>query len=182
MLDEDLPLGCQYCDKRFPSQRSLSQHERGAHQPQVSEREARQAGPSSRYWSAEEEERFLEGVKRHGISSNAKIAGVVGTRTAQQVRAHKTTFLRKAPEWKGYVPPGPVAEEPTASPEPSNPPAAEHTTPPVVRVVQHSRHTGCTGEPGLHGQQRVGTIPGGQPSSLLPSGRPCSWWYWIPSW
>ena len=43
MLDEDLPLGCRYCDKRFPSQRSLSQHERGAHQPQVSEREAEKA-------------------------------------------------------------------------------------------------------------------------------------------
>eukprot|EP00184_Porphyridium_aerugineum_P006423 CAMPEP_0184694388 /NCGR_PEP_ID=MMETSP0313-20130426/2374_1 /TAXON_ID=2792 /ORGANISM="Porphyridium aerugineum, Strain SAG 1380-2" /LENGTH=607 /DNA_ID=CAMNT_0027152679 /DNA_START=279 /DNA_END=2102 /DNA_ORIENTATION=+ len=53
----------------------------------------------SRYWTAAEHERFLEGLRKFGTKNFAMIAQYVGTRTTQQVRSHAQKFeLRLAKE------------------------------------------------------------------------------------
>jgi len=55
----------------------------------------RQPAPAPRYWSEEEHERFLEGLKMFGDSDHFAIANLVGTRSPRQVRSHSQKFFKK---------------------------------------------------------------------------------------
>jgi len=48
--------------------------------------------PQSRYWTAEEHERFIEAVKRYGPKDVKAIAQFVGTRNPTQVRTHAQKY------------------------------------------------------------------------------------------
>jgi len=71
--------------------------------------------PQSRYWTAEEHERFIEAVKRYGSKDVKAIAQYVGTRNPTQVRTHAQKYYlrlererkrREDPENAGNSPPG----------------------------------------------------------------------------
>ncbi len=49
----------------------------------------------SRYWTADEHERFLAAIKTCGAKSYNRIAELVGTRNARQVRTHAQKFQKK---------------------------------------------------------------------------------------
>ncbi|EKX34435.1 hypothetical protein GUITHDRAFT_147214 [Guillardia theta CCMP2712] len=55
----------------------------------------------SRYWTAQEHQRFLEGLKVHGQRNFKAIAGYVGTRTSTQVKTHAQKFFQKMARQKG---------------------------------------------------------------------------------
>mmetsp|Transcript_10003 Transcript_10003/g.26680 ORF Transcript_10003/g.26680 Transcript_10003/m.26680 type:complete len:368 (+) Transcript_10003:136-1239(+) len=47
---------------------------------------------TSRYWSPDEHERFLEALQKFGVRGYSNIAAFVGTRTPRQVRTHAQKF------------------------------------------------------------------------------------------
>lgn len=49
----------------------------------------------SRYWTADEHERFLAAIKTCGAKNYVRIAELVGTRNAKQVRTHAQKFQKK---------------------------------------------------------------------------------------
>ena len=48
-------------------------------------------------WSAEENERFLEGLRRHGEKGIKEIAEYIGSRNSAQVRSHLQKYKLKNP-------------------------------------------------------------------------------------
>uniref|UniRef100_A0A7S4NE03 HTH myb-type domain-containing protein n=1 Tax=Guillardia theta TaxID=55529 RepID=A0A7S4NE03_GUITH len=49
----------------------------------------------SRYWTAQEHQRFLDGLKVHGQRNFKAIATLVGTRTSTQVKTHAQKYFQK---------------------------------------------------------------------------------------
>lgn len=50
---------------------------------------------TSRYWSEDEHQKFLEAVEKFGIKNSKSIAEHVGSRTATQVRTHAQKYYKK---------------------------------------------------------------------------------------
>ena len=93
-------FNCEFCDERFPSKWSVSQHVRNQHASEASDRRTTEAAQRpTRQWLDLEDLLFLEALKEHGPSSNVVIARVIGTKTAKQVDIHKRIFLRDHPNW-----------------------------------------------------------------------------------
>eukprot|EP00293_Proteomonas_sulcata_P014656 CAMPEP_0184310322 /NCGR_PEP_ID=MMETSP1049-20130417/26811_1 /TAXON_ID=77928 /ORGANISM="Proteomonas sulcata, Strain CCMP704" /LENGTH=261 /DNA_ID=CAMNT_0026624237 /DNA_START=269 /DNA_END=1054 /DNA_ORIENTATION=- len=55
----------------------------------------------SRYWTDEEHQRFLEGVRLFGANNHKAIAAVVRTRNSAQVRSHSQKFFKKLETFDG---------------------------------------------------------------------------------
>ncbi len=64
-------------------------------------------------WNAEENERFLEGLRKYGEKGIKEIAEYIGTRNPAQVRSHLQKYKLKNPLPKVILPaPDPSADKP----------------------------------------------------------------------
>eukprot|EP01090_Pellita_catalonica_P006480 TRINITY_DN1670_c0_g1_i1.p1 TRINITY_DN1670_c0_g1~~TRINITY_DN1670_c0_g1_i1.p1 ORF type:complete len:213 (-),score=33.99 TRINITY_DN1670_c0_g1_i1:131-769(-) len=77
----------QYTDDPFHVKKDSKKRKRKSEEPRPSKRVS--------YWSTEEHQLFLEGIKLHGTKDLQKIADVVGTRTKIQVRTHLTKYNQR---------------------------------------------------------------------------------------
>lgn len=103
--EEDLEswLFCDFCEKSFPSQRGLLNHERSLHQAQRSKALAAiKAKTRSNRWSEQEVELFKRMVQIYGLTSNKLLARKIGTKSRNQVAGFKYRFLQKHPLWRRY--------------------------------------------------------------------------------
>ena len=121
-------FSCDYCNKLYPSKRSLAQHIRNQHAEEASDQRATQAAKwEARYWTERDHQLFLEALARYGPASNIQLAKHIGTKTSKQVGTHKRIFLRDHPDWIKNCPPPDSPQSKDSSEE-----AAMNPTPAVT--------------------------------------------------
>ena len=97
-------ITCRYCDKTWPSQRSLSQHVRNQHmaesqQDRLEDLSGEPSGNQRRIWTDERRQAFLEVADRVGWSNHSVITAELDM-SIRQIRNYKLKFPRIVGERK----------------------------------------------------------------------------------